>query len=378
MYHAYTQYCNQQERLGRYRMMPSLAPENRLLIDFSSNDYLNFAQDPELQQAAFEACRTWGLGATGSRLLSGNVPVFNALEQQIALDKNTEQALIFNTGFQANATVLASLLNEKVLGQKAIVFFDKLNHASLYQAIFSSGATLVRYHHADPLHLEKCLQKHAEHNRPKFIVTETVFGMDGDTAPLEKIIALTQQHQAFLYLDEAHATGILGPHGYGLSTQFDLSAIAHCVMGTFSKALGIFGAYLACNTTLKHYLINHCPGLIYTTALPPMVLGAALCAWNRVRTLTPQRHHLLQQAHMLRQQLQQQGWETGSSCTHIIPLFKPHQDDVLSLQQKLKQQGILVSAIRPPTVPPGTERLRLALTLKHSKDDLTALLRALS
>ncbi|WP_246210266.1 aminotransferase class I/II-fold pyridoxal phosphate-dependent enzyme [Wolbachia endosymbiont of Atemnus politus] len=346
-------------------------------IDFSTNDYLGLSQSEVLFDAAKLSGAQFGVGSTGSRLLSGNKKIFEDLEKRIAQDKGTESALIFNSGFQANVTVLASLLDQSVLGNKPIVFFDKLNHASLYQAVFLSNAELVRYQHNDTDYLSNLLTKFKNDLRPKFIVTETIFGMDGDIAPIEEIFALSKEHEAFLYLDEAHATGIIGHNGYGLSTNIDLQEIPHLVLGTFSKALGCFGAYVACSNVIKNYLINKCSGFIYSTSLSPMVIGAAAEAWNLVQYLADQRQALFFKAANLRNNLRNLGFDTGNSVTHIVPIILGDENTVMRAKEKLLKQGLVVSAIRPPTVPPGTSRLRIALNVNHTESNLDHLVHAL-
>jgi 8-amino-7-oxononanoate synthase len=339
-------------------------------IDFSSNDYLGLSQSQIVLDAAIEAGRRFGVGSTGSRLLSGNIPIFETFEKQIAKDKQTESALIFNSGYQANLSVLSALATEEVLKQKPLILFDKLNHASLYQAIRLSGADLQRYAHLDMNRLEALLAiDRKQHNRPIFVVSETVFGMDGDIVPMTDLIGLCERFGAFLYLDEAHATGLFGPKGYGISTAFDLNRVEHVIMGTFSKAIGSSGAYIACSTGLKNYLINRCSGFIYSTALSPMVIGAAQKAWEIIAHLNRERHQLLMNAQDLRNQLQTLGFNTGHSKTHIIPIILNNEQHVLQSQAHLLQQGFLLSAIRPPTVPPNTARLRIALTLKHQTEN---------
>lgn len=374
MLESYKHYYNTLNKSGKFR---SLATTTQPLLDFSSNDYLGFSQLNSLLEAATKAGKQYGVGSTGSRLLSGNFDLFNQLENQIAVDKKSESALILNSGFQANLTVLASLLDQQVLGHKPLVFFDKLNHSSLYQAVYLSGAELIRYQHNDINHLTQLLKKFEEDSRSKFIVSETLFGMDGDIAPLEQIITLANQHHAFLYLDEAHATGIMGPHGYGLSTTMNLEHLPHVVMGTFSKALGCFGAYIACQEITKKYIINKCSGFIYATSLSPMMIGAATKGWELVKGMGKDRENLLHKSSQLRTNLKQLGFNTLHSESHIIPLIFGDEKSTMDAKQQLLHQEILVSAVRPPSVPPGTSRLRLALTVKHSVEDVKQLIDAL-
>lgn len=375
MYKLYNKYHNTLKSKGKYRQLPKAILGS--FINFSTNDYLGLSQSEVLFDAAKLSGAEFGVGSTGSRLLSGNKKIFEDLEERIARDKGTESALILNSGFQANITVLASLLDQSVLGNKPIVFFDKLNHASLYQAVFLSHAELVRYRHNDMDHLSNLLTKFKNDLRSKFIVTETIFGMDGDIVSIEEIFALSKEYEAFLYLDEAHATGIIGRNGYGLSTYINLQEVPHLVLGTFSKALGCFGAYVACSNIIKNYLINKCSGFIYSTSLSPMIIGAAAKSWDLVQHLTDQRQALFFKATNLRNNLQDLGFNTGDSVTHIIPIVLGDEDTVMSAKEKLLKQGLVVSAIRPPTVPPGTSRLRIALNVNHTGSNLDCLVHVL-
>ncbi|WP_338481600.1 8-amino-7-oxononanoate synthase [Wolbachia endosymbiont (group A) of Nomada hirtipes] len=375
MYKPYEKYHNILKSKGKYRQLPKAILES--FINFSTNDYLGLSQSEVLFDAAKLSGVQFGVGSTGSRLLSGNKKIFEDLEKRIAQDKGTESALIFNSGFQANITVLASLLDQSVLGNKPIVFFDKLNHASLYQAVFLSDAEFVRYQHNDMNHLSNLLIKFKNDLRSKFIVTETIFGMDGDIVSIEEIFALSKEYEAFLYLDEAHATGIIGRNGYGLSTYINLQKVPHLVLGTFSKALGCFGAYIACSNVIKNYLINKCPGFIYSTSLSPMIIGAAAKSWDLVKHFTNQRQTLSFKAANLRNNLQNLGFNTGNSVTHIIPIVLGDEDTVMSAKEKLLKQGLVVSAIRPPTVPSGTSRLRIALNVNHTESNLDYLVHVL-
>lgn len=373
MYKHYQQYLSHLQHTAKYRTLPDENTANACL-NFSSNDYLQLSKHPDSITAAEVALRTFGNGATGSRLLSGNYPLFSVFESQIAKDKNCEAALIYNTGFQANLSVLSALLDKQVLKDRPLVFFDKLNHASLYQAIALSGAELLRYRHNDMNHLQRILDQHKNSARPKFLVSETVFGMDGDICFLNELVCLAKIHQTFLYLDEAHATGLFGPKGYGLSTRIDLTEIPHLIMGTFSKALGGHGAYIACSLTLRNYLVNKCQGLIYSTANSPANIAAAYANWQLIPKLDNQRQQLSQLGDYFRQSLQAMGFNTGTSSTHIIPIILENETRTIAFQKHLLQHDILCSAIRPPTVPPKTSRLRFAIHTAHTKVDIKKVL----
>ena len=377
MFERYREFCANREQKGQYRELPQVGKACETpWLDFSTNDYLGLSQHPALLRAAIAAAKTHGVGATGSRLLSGNSAIFEQFEARIAADKRTEAALLFNSGYQANATALASLLDTQVLKQRPLVFFDKLNHASLYQAVFHSGAELVRYHHLDMHHLNDCLQRFCTVSRPKFIVSETVFGMDGDMASMDDLALLTRQHDALLYLDEAHAVGLWGSNAYGLSSVLMAQDIPFVAMGTLSKALGCVGAYLACPASIKHYLINKAPGFIYSTANSPMLVAAAEKAWTMVPDFAPARAALFKRARWLRERLHGLGFQIELSDSPIIPL--PVAATTLhATHQRLLAAGIRVALIRPPTVPPGTERLRIALTVLHTDTDMQRLLHTL-
>ncbi|MBA4358445.1 MAG: hypothetical protein C0405_12060 [Desulfovibrio sp.] len=257
-----------------------------------------------------------------------------------------------------------------------MVLADRLNHASMHLGCTLAGARQIRYRHLDLAHLEALLEKHAHDPRPRVILSETVFGMDGDMADMAALQALALRFGALLYLDEAHATGVFGPRGYGLAETIDL-APSTVVMGTFSKALGVSGGYVAASALVRDYLVNKAGGFIFSTAPSPLVLGAALCAWERLPGLGPQRAALLGRAERLRSALGQAGLDTGTSSTHIVPVILGDPERTVQARDALAAQGIRVSAVRPPTVPQGTSRLRLGLSATHTDQDLARLLEAL-
>ncbi len=374
MYKIYEQYLLTLRNSGRYRKLGQIRQDsNPEFLDFSTNDYLNLSHKGDVIKAGEIASQIYGVGSTGSRLLSGNLDLYEKFERTVATDKHTESSLIFNSGFQANISTLSCLLDDKVLNAKPIVFFDKLNHSSLYQAVFLSKPQLYRYHHNNVHHLESLLEKHKNDSRPKFIVTETVFGMDGDIAPLEQIVELASRYNAFLYLDEAHATGVFGINGYGLSTTLNLQNIPHIIMGTLSKAVGVSGGYIACHNIMRDFLINKAAGFIYSTAPSPVVIEAAFKAWQLVKSFNKERESLQELGNILRPMLMENGFNIGTSQTHIIPVILKDEKACLSVQKSLFHEKIIVSCIRPPTVPPGSSRLRIALTINHRLQDLERL-----
>jgi 8-amino-7-oxononanoate synthase len=313
----------------------------------------------------------YGVGSGASRLVTGNLGLFAGIEAKVAALKQKQAALVMASGFQANASVLQALFDRSVLGAEPLVFSDRLNHASIHFGCAASGGREIRYRHCDATHLGSLLSQYQRDTRPKFILTESVFSMDGDAAPLSEIARLGREHDALLIVDDAHATGILGAGGRGLSEDADV------VVGTFSKALGSFGAYVACSPILRDYLINRCAGLIYSTALPPPVLGAIDAALDLVPELDGERAHVAALAQRFRLGATTLGFDTGASTTQIVPLIAGSSHAALSLSKRLRDAGYFATAIRPPTVPAGTARLRLAFTAAHGTDDVEGLLNAL-
>ncbi|AHG63390.1 aminotransferase class I/II-fold pyridoxal phosphate-dependent enzyme [Advenella mimigardefordensis] len=371
MYHFYDQYCLEQAGKSRLRILPPV--DSSVSLDFSSNDYLGLATHPDVVNAAIEAARQYGAGSTGSRLLSGNYKLIEAFERQIARDKHTEAALVFSSGYQANMTVLASLLSRRVLPAPPLVFFDRLNHSSLYNAMFLSGVEYVLFDHNDMDDLRRQLQKYRVSSRPAFIVTETVHGMEGDLLPLAQLVDIAAGYNCFLYLDEAHATGLYGPQGYGLSTTVDLSPVPHMVMGTFSKAIGGAGAYVACNAVMQQFMLNRTAGFIYSTAPSPMSVAAAAQAWRMIPALAGQRQQVFAMADLLRRMLRANCITVMGDGTNIVPVCLGDESDTLALKKALLEDGMMVSAIRPPTVPTGTSRLRIAINALHDRASVNQL-----
>lgn len=346
--------------------------DGRKLINFSSNNYLGLAQHPKLIERAVAWTEKWGTGSGASRLVTGTFEAHTMVEKKLARLKGTEAALIFNSGFQANGAVLPALFDREMLGGDAIVFTDRLIHASLHQGCRAAGIQEIRFRHNDLGHLEILLKKHPQNGAQKFILTESVFSMDGDRADLKGLCDLADKYDAFLYVDEAHATGVLGPQGMGLSG--DVPGRVDLVMGTFSKALGGFGGYVACSERLKEYLINRAAGFIYSTSLPPGVLGAMDAALDLVPEMDAQRSHLNHLAARLREALHAHGLETCNSSTQIVPAVLGDVMETMDAARHLEGAGILGIAIRPPTVPKDSARIRFALSADHTGEDLERLL----
>jgi 8-amino-7-oxononanoate synthase len=372
-------YLESLKKADRYRTLTPVRPlggalierAGRTLIDFSSNNYLGLAGHPALIDRAEAWMRAWGAGAGASRLVTGTFEIHAAVERKLAALKRTEAALIFNSGYQANSSVLPALFDADILGEAPLVFTDKLVHASLHHGCRAAGVREIRFRHNDLGHLENLLKKHQAKAGARFILTESVFSMDGDRAELAALSDIADRYGAFLYVDEAHATGVLGPNGMGLSG--DIPGKVDLIMGTFSKALGSFGAYVACSKRLKEMLVNRCGGLIYATALPPGVLGAMDAALDLVPTLDTERARLQANAERLRTVLRDQGLDTGGSTTQIVPAVIGSEKAALAAARGLEDAGILGIAIRPPTVPGGASRIRLAVTAAHTDAQMNAL-----
>lgn len=341
-------------------------------VNFSSNDYLGLRFNETLIRRAIAWADEWGVGSGASRLVTGNLELFKPIEAKLARLKNKPASLVMASGFQTNAAALQAILDRSVLGAEPLVFADRLNHASMHFGCQAAGAHQIRYRHCDAAHLGALLDERKGEARPKFILTESVFSMDGDEAPLGEIARLARAHDACLIVDDAHATGILGEGGAGLSGEADI------VIGTFSKALGSFGGFVAGSETLRDYLINRCAGVIYSTALPPPVLGAIDAALDIVPGMAAERAHVANLAARFRAGARGSGLDTGNSTTQIVPVILGTHEAALAMSGRLREAGLWASSIRPPTVPPGTARLRLAFTAAHGDSDVDRLLEVLS
>ena len=351
-----------------------VARDGRELINFSSNDYLGLARHPLLIERARAWTAEWGAGAGASRLVCGSLAAHEAVETRLARLKESEAALILTSGWQANAALLPALFNREVLDAEPLVFTDRLIHASLHHGCQAAGVRQLRFRHNDMDHLETLLRARLGQPGRRFIVTESVFSMDGDRADLAGLCALADRYDAFLFVDEAHATGALGPRGMGLSGE--TPGRIDLVMGTFSKGLGGFGAYVACSAVLRDYLINRCSGFVFATALPPAVLGAMDAALELIPTMNAERAHLAAQSERLRQALRAAGIDVGASTTQIVPAMVGDEGAALAASAALEQAGVLGVAIRPPTVPPGSSRIRFAVSAAHSAADVDVLIAA--
>lgn len=345
--------------------------DGHALVDFSSNDYLGLARHPLLMERSAQWAQAHGTGSGASRLVTGTNPIHTRLEKRIAAFKHCEAALIFASGWQANAAVIPALLSAM---PGSAIFTDRLIHASMHAGLAIAGARQNRFRHNDLDHLETLLASKGKDAPARLILTESVFSMDGDRVDIARLADLAERYDAALFVDEAHATGVLGPQGRGLTAL--VPGRVDLVMGTFSKALGGFGAYIAGSQVLIDYLTNAASGFVFTTAPPPSVLGAIDAALDLVPDMDAQRAHLCMLGDHLRMGLSQLGLEHGDSSTQIVPAIIGPEDTAMALSSQLEAAGFLVSAIRPPTVPPGTSRLRIALRAGHSIHDIDALLHA--
>lgn len=347
------------ERLGGAR----IRVDARDHIDFSSNDYLGLASHPAIVNAARSAASP-AFGSSASRLMSGTGPLHASLEEKTAAFKGKPAALVFNSGYQANVGVISALMS-----RSDVIFSDRLNHASIIDGIKLSGAKLFRFRHNDTEHLEELLKEHRKNYRNALIVTETVFSMDGDQAPIGEISALCKKNDCLFMVDEAHATGVFGQHGAGMLEEIGDRDAADIVMGTFSKALGGFGAYVAVSKEIRDYLVNTCRSFIYSTSLPYPVIAADIAALDVVPGEHKRRMRLKENSAYLRDSLRSKGFEVRGE-SQIIPIIIGDNARTLKLSQALKDKGYWVTPVRPPTVPDGEARLRISLSSDHGRDVL--------
>jgi 8-amino-7-oxononanoate synthase len=342
-------------------------------VDFSSNDYLGLAHHPVLRDAVMRAVRqAQRVGGTGPRLLSGHAEEWSRLEAEFAAFAGTEAALFFGSGYAANMGLLASLV-----GHDDMVYSDVLNHASLIDGIRLSGARKVIYPHLDLSALEQSL--HEDQGAPwrRVIVTETIFSMNGDVAPLREIAALARKYGAALIVDEAHATGVRGPGGRGLAAEADVLSQVLAVIHTCGKALGSAGAFVCGPSVLKEYLINHARTFIFSTALPPYFAEQIATALKLAVSMEAERQMLSGRAHGLIRDLQAAGFDTAGSASQIVPVVLGNNEVTLEAAEYLQRGGFAIRAIRPPTVPAGRARLRLSVTLQIAEEELNRLVSAL-
>lgn len=350
---------------------PRVMINGKSMLLMCSNDYLGLANHPALSEAACAAMKRYGFGSGASRLVSGSSALHHELERRLALFKGTEAALVLNSGYAANTGIIPA-----IVGSEDVVLSDSMNHASIVDGCRLSKAVVQVYRHKDVAHVEEIL-KNSVHCRRKLIITDGVFSMDGDIAPLPELVSLAEKYGAILMLDDAHATGVLGKTGKGTMEHFGLATGVHIQMGTLGKALGSFGAYAAGDQELIDLLINRSRSFIYSTALPPAVCAASIAALDIVKNDPDRRARLWRNCERFVAGLKTLGIATGESETPIIPIVIGDSARALNVAEKLFECGIYAIAIRPPTVPEGTARIRMTLMATHSDQDVDFVLDAL-
>jgi 8-amino-7-oxononanoate synthase len=362
------------ERLGlnrRLRMVsgpqgPRVLLDGKPVLLLCSNNYLGLADHPRVREAAADAAMRWGVGAGASRLVSGTMTIHRRLEERLAAWEGSEACLLFGSGYLANLGTIGALA-----GAGDTVFSDELNHASIVDGCRLSRAEVVVYRHGDVDDLERLMRRHGGDGR-RLIVTDSVFSMDGDVAPLAEIVELAKGYGARTLVDEAHATGVLGPGGRGAVAQAGLQGEVDVVVGTLGKALGSYGAYVCAEEEMVRYLVNTARALIFSTAPPPPAIAGALAALE----LLQERPHRVQRLHSnaraLRSALAVEGMPVQETEMHIVPLIVGDEHAAMSLCEALLARGVFAQAIRPPTVAPGTSRLRLAVMASHTAEELRA------
>jgi 8-amino-7-oxononanoate synthase len=356
-----------------HRAGSRVVDDSRTAIDFSSNDYLGLASDPRIAAAAAAALATDAIGAGAARLISGNHPWHETLEQDLARFKHVDAVLLFGSGYLANIGTVPALV-----GRGDVIYADALNHASLIDACRLSRAEVRIVPHADPDALAHTMSEDRGNFRRRLVVLDAVFSMDGDRAPLDRIVAVARHEGAWTYLDDAHGTAVLGANGRGSAEHWDVEDGVDIVMGTLGKALGVAGAFVAGSRTLIEYLVNRARAFVFTTGMPPALAAASVTALRIARAEPERRDRVRTVARRLRNGLALLGHTApGDADGHIIPVMVGDAGATVRLGAALREQGFLVGAVRPPTVPVATSRLRITASAAHSDADVAALLDAL-
>ncbi len=358
------QHLRRQLRIVESPADTTITIEGRKLISMASNNYLGLANHPAIKQAAIKAIEQWGVGAGAARLISGTMRPHQQLEEDLAHFKQVEAALTFGTGYTTNLGLIPSLID-----QDGLILADRYCHASLIEGCRLAKAKLRVFHHNAAEHLEKLLKKR-EKACPTLVVTEGVFSMDGDLAPLPELLKLCQSHDATLLIDDAHGTGVMGPNGRGTIEHFGLNPEDILQMGTLSKGIGTSGGFVAGTASLKEYLINTSKAFIYTTAPPPAMAAAAAAAIQVIQNEPQRRRRLWENRNYLYSDLKKLGFELTDTQSPILPIIVKSPETALKMFQALYEAGIHVPAIRPPTVPKDSSRLRLTISSEHSNDQL--------
>ncbi len=353
----------------RQRRAGTVLIDGERIADFASNDYLGLAADPRLARAAAAVLESEGTGAGAARLISGNHPIHEALEKELAAFKHCARALMFGSGYMVNVGVIPALV-----GEQDVVYSDALNHASLIDGCRLSKATLRVFAHADLGALEAQLQADAGQFRRSLIVVEGVFSMDGDMFPLAGLVPLAKRYGAWTYVDDAHGTGVMGERGRGAIEHHDVLGKVDVVVGTLGKALGTMGAYVAGSARLIEFLLNRARSFVFTTGTPPAMAAATLEAMRIADTESWRRTTVRERAARLRLRLQQGGLNIpGQPDGHIIPVHIGDPVRTMQIAGDMRRRGFLLGGVRPPTVPAGTSRLRISVSAMHPRELVDAL-----
>ncbi|WP_283388501.1 8-amino-7-oxononanoate synthase [Barnesiella viscericola] len=377
-------YASQLETLahnGNLRRLPEMEPQGLYLVrdgvsmlNLSSNDYLGLADNVALKSEFLQTLnpQTCRFSSTSSRLLTGNYPAYTRLEKRLAQLYGAESALVFNSGYHANSGILPA-----VTDNRSLILADKLVHASIVDGIGLSKARCIRYRHNNYEQLERLVAENADQYERIFIVTESIFSMDGDESDLPRLVTLKRQYpQVYLYLDEAHAFGVRGELGLGCAEEQGVVGDIDFLIGTFGKAAASMGAFVICSETMKQYLVNTMRPLIFTTALPPVNLEWTLFIVNKICDMQERREHLAQIGRRVREVLNPLNGDIVSS-SHIIPYVLGESERTVEVALRLQHEGFYLLPVRPPTVPPGTSRLRISLNAECSDSDIDRLITTL-
>lgn len=344
--------------------------EGKDCVLFCTNNYLGLADHPKVLERSQRALLRYGAGAQASRLVSGHFPIHMQLEEITANFKGAEACLAFPTGYMANLATISALV-----GEKDAILCDRLNHASLIDACRMSKSKLLIYEHLNLEDLGKQLERASKYGR-RLIVTDALFSMDGDLVPFKKLMELADEHDALVMVDDAHGTGVLGPNGEGVSHHFPLKHLPAAIVGTYSKALGSLGGFVCGPKIFIEYLLNKARTFIYTTGLPPSVCGASLGALEVLHEEPQRVEKLWENGKKVRDGLRKLGYEIPRGAGPILPIIVGENEEAVRMSEKLLEEGILVVAIRPPTVPKGTARLRLSVSAAHTDEDMEKLINA--
>ena len=369
--HLETRHLRRQLRIAESPSDTTITIESRRFISMASNNYLGLANHPAVKRAAIEAIEQWGVGAGAARLITGTMTPHHQLEQDLARFKQVEAALTFGTGYTTNLGLIPALID-----RDGLILADRYCHASLIEACRLAKARLRVFHHNDVEHLKKLLKKR-EKARPTLVVTEGVFSMDGDLAPLPDLLALCRQHEATLVIDDAHGTGVMGKTGRGTIEHFGVNPQDVIQMGTLSKAIGTSGGYVAGPASLKDYLINTSKAFIYTTAQPPAIAAGASAAIQIIQDEPARRERLRTNRNTLHAALTSLGFQLADSQSPILPIIVKSPERALAMSQALYEAGVYVPAIRPPTVPKHSSRLRLTVSSEHTPEQLEEVVRCI-